>query len=1341
MDQDPLKILLLEDSAIDAEIIKRQLKKHYPDAVFMLVMTEEVYINALETFMPTLIISDNSLPTYNATEALEVKKKKCPHVPFILVTGTVSEEFAASIIKAGADDYLLKDRLTRLPAAIDAALKHNQAEKEKEKAAELLKQSEEKYRTIMIRITDAFVAFDKDWRYMYANAKAGEILRCSPDELIGKIHWDVFPDAKKQPFFSSYILAMDSQQFAHREDYFPPFDLWFESYLYPSSDGLSVYFRDITEKKKAEELLKNSEEKYRTMMERVTDAFISADKDGNYTYINNMAEKVLGKPASELVGKNMWEIFPKSMDLPFYAAFNKAFNEQQYQYVVNHYDVLDRWIENYIYPSANGLSIYFRDITEKKKAEMALAKNEKRFRKLVENGNDAFVILPLQGKPKYVSSSVERVLGYTEEEILDMDMFDLVHPNHMPEVIETLKKVMENPGVPFTGHISRLKHKDGTWHWYEDTITNMMDDPDIQGIVDNFRDVTERINDQLALKESEEKFRDIVENISDILCTHDLEGNILSVNLAAKENLGYDTNELLSINIRDILTPRSKDKFDAYINNISKEGKVKGLMHVQTKRGEKRIWEFRNSLNIKPGKPALVRGFAHDVTDRVQAQIKLSQSEKRFRALVENNEGVISLMDEEMMTIYRTPSAIRVTGWSNGEFEKTDTRENIHPDDLKILDEAMTKAHRYPGNPIPVTFRTRHKKGHYIWLEGVITNMLHDPSVGGIISNLRDVTSRKKAEEELKEERDKFSSLAKTAPGLIYSFRQYPDGRICFPYANNAIEGIFGFRHEELVDDASFVYNYVHPDDVENVSASTRISAENMSPWKCEFRYQHPEKGELWLEGSAMPLFEPEGSIIWHGIVTDITERRKAEAAKKASDEQYRTLVEQASDGIFIADNTGKFVMVNTSGCRLSGYSVEELAERTIFDIVDPENLAADPFHFEDMRLPQGARSERRMIRKDGTFLDIEISAKFLSDSRFIAFVRDISERKKAQLDILREKSLSDSIINGLPGVFYLCSSDGKLLRWNTNLEFVSEYRNEDIREMHALDFFDEEEQVIVAEAIREVFEKGSASVQANFLLKSNEKLPYYFTGIAIEYEGEPCLMGVGVDFSERLQAQEMIRESSEQLRQLTQHLQSIREEERKRIGREIHDELGQQLTAIKMDAAWLNKKIPEDKTDIKAKLQNILTLINGSSQSMRRILSELRPSILDSNGLLEALEWQNSQFTANTGIPVDFKTTETEIRLPDQVATCVFRVCQEGLTNITRYAEATKVSLFLVMSNNTLRVVLEDNGKGFDLESIKAKKRFGLLGMKERVVSFGGDFQIASSPGAGTRISFSLKL
>jgi signal transduction histidine kinase len=233
--------------------------------------------------------------------------------------------------------------------------------------------------------------------------------------------------------------------------------------------------------------------------------------------------------------------------------------------------------------------------------------------------------------------------------------------------------------------------------------------------------------------------------------------------------------------------------------------------------------------------------------------------------------------------------------------------------------------------------------------------------------------------------------------------------------------------------------------------------------------------------------------------------------------------------------------------------------------------------------------------------------------------------------------------------------------------------------------------------------------------------------------------MGVGIDISERVKAQEEIKLTSEKLRELTNHLLKIREEERKRIGREIHDELGQQLTAIKMDVSWIDKKIPDETPLIKNKLKNIITLLDGSNQSIRRILSELRPGILDDNGLLEALEWLNRQFTAQTGIPVEFETRETELKVPEPVSTCIFRVYQETFTNITRYANASKVVASLTIGNNSICIAVEDDGEGFDMTSAANKKSFGILGMKERILALNGIFKLVSQPGKGTRITIIL--
>jgi signal transduction histidine kinase len=214
---------------------------------------------------------------------------------------------------------------------------------------------------------------------------------------------------------------------------------------------------------------------------------------------------------------------------------------------------------------------------------------------------------------------------------------------------------------------------------------------------------------------------------------------------------------------------------------------------------------------------------------------------------------------------------------------------------------------------------------------------------------------------------------------------------------------------------------------------------------------------------------------------------------------------------------------------------------------------------------------------------------------------------------------------------------------------------------------------------------------------------------------------------------------SYEEIRRLTEHLQQIREEERIHIAREIHDELGQQLTAIKMDVAWIDKKTPENAIDIKRKLKNIIGLLDGSNQSVRRILSELRPQILDDHGLLEAIEWLGRQFSETTGIPVKFTTPEKDIKVTEEMATSIFRVCQEAFTNITRYSQAKNISILITITGDNIILIIEDDGIGFDITSVQNKKSFGILGMKERIVSLGGSFELTSLPGKGTTITVRL--
>lgn len=230
-------------------------------------------------------------------------------------------------------------------------------------------------------------------------------------------------------------------------------------------------------------------------------------------------------------------------------------------------------------------------------------------------------------------------------------------------------------------------------------------------------------------------------------------------------------------------------------------------------------------------------------------------------------------------------------------------------------------------------------------------------------------------------------------------------------------------------------------------------------------------------------------------------------------------------------------------------------------------------------------------------------------------------------------------------------------------------------------------------------------------------------------------------DITERKKTELKLKQSNEQLHQLAAHLQNIRETEQKRIAREIHDELGQQITGLKMDVAWMKKKVNGHETVgfLHEKLDQMTELLDMSVQTVRKISSSLRPSILDDLGLIAALEWQTKEFQKRFSIPIQFTSSEKTLRVDPDIATGIFRLYQESLTNVARHAQATQVTAFLEYRDKHIILSVSDNGKGFDPHLAEAKKTMGLLGMKERVLMMGGNLNFISTPGEGTTVMVSI--
>lgn len=230
-------------------------------------------------------------------------------------------------------------------------------------------------------------------------------------------------------------------------------------------------------------------------------------------------------------------------------------------------------------------------------------------------------------------------------------------------------------------------------------------------------------------------------------------------------------------------------------------------------------------------------------------------------------------------------------------------------------------------------------------------------------------------------------------------------------------------------------------------------------------------------------------------------------------------------------------------------------------------------------------------------------------------------------------------------------------------------------------------------------------------------------------------------EIADHTRAKEELKQSQEQLRDLASHLQHVREEERSRIAREIHDELGQALTALKMDVHWLGLRLPTDQPVQMNKIKSMSGLIDTTVQAVRRISSELRPGLLDDLGLTAAIEWQAQEFCGRAGLRCEIRSEPEDIILDQPRSIALFRIFQEALTNIVRHAQATRVQIILEENPETVAMEIRDNGKGITAEKLAASKSFGILGIRERVHSLGGELRISGAPHQGTIVHVSLPL
>jgi two-component system, NarL family, sensor histidine kinase UhpB len=453
-------------------------------------------------------------------------------------------------------------------------------------------------------------------------------------------------------------------------------------------------------------------------------------------------------------------------------------------------------------------------------------------------------------------------------------------------------------------------------------------------------------------------------------------------------------------------------------------------------------------------------------------------------------------------------------------------------------------------------------------------------------------------------------------------------------------------------------------------------------------------------------------------------------------------------DMVFVVDPDERVLFVNQVAARAMGGKPGALVGRLQSELFRPD-LAAN----HSLAIQQAFRTGETVVSENKqdlyirpVWIDTRLIPLRNSAGAIVAvvgIVRDVSERRHAQETLALREAYLRSMLDNFPHLVWFKDTEGKFQVANqTFAHTAGKARPADLIGLDDFAIWPYElaskyvadDQEVMQTRQKKLIEEEIRQGGENRWFETYKSPVVDASGKVIGTTGFSC------DITERRQFQDEQRRSREQLRALAAHVESVREQERVRIAREIHDELGQSLTCMGMDLAFLDKQIDPDNKEAAARVAALVELVKDTIRCVRRISSELRPSILDDLGLGAAIEWLAHDFESRTQIPCAVDVP-ADFSLPFELATPLFRVCQEALTNVTRHASATNVSVQLICSDAHIVLTVKDNGRGITEDEIKRHGSLGLLGMKERIAILGGTLDVEGKPGEGTTLAIQIPL
>ncbi len=649
-----LKVLMLEDNQLDAELIQKDLISQPFDFISERVETEKDFITAIHDFEPDIILSDYSLPQFTGFEALEIAQELVPGIPFIIITGSLSEEMAADSIKKGAWDYVLKENLVRLAPAIENAFKLKEEKDKNQLAEDEIKRAAAKWQITFNSMNDAVCLMDNNRIVLQCNQSFMNLLGKTENEISGKHCWEIV-HGTNGPIdncpFEKMIKSL------HRESIeFPIDDKWFNIIVDPILDANNSLinavhiFTDISERKQTVESLQENEKRFRQIFQFSPDSIIIHDMDMNILDANNKAVEEFGYSKTELLKKTILELHPeteqKHSAQVLYTLKKKESISVETKFIRKDGSVFiaEATPCKYTLGSKPIIHVVIRDITERKQAEKALCKSQEQFRIAQDMSPDGFTILrPVRDAQErvvdftwiYENAAVARLNGTDPEAVVGRRLLELFPGHHGTPFLRAYQQVAESgesciiesdySGESMTNPTS-----------FRIVVVPMGDDIAILA-----QDITKRKQAEEALRESDEKYHSLVESSEDPVYLLDIDLKYLHANRSLLLRYGKSLNVVVGKRYGDFHSPESTEKFSKRIAGVIESAKPKVYEHKSQRDDRSFLRTLSPVISSETGEVSAVTVFSKDITEFKQAEEALKEKLyqlQRFQRLTVGRE-------------------------------------------------------------------------------------------------------------------------------------------------------------------------------------------------------------------------------------------------------------------------------------------------------------------------------------------------------------------------------------------------------------------------------------------------------------------------------------------------------------------------------------------------------------------------------------------------------------------------------------------------------------------------------------------------------------------------------